>query len=397
MNKKKWLSIFLLFIIVASFTMPTVQAETEWQKLDRQIQEIEKKKKETANRKNEIQKQINNINQEQKNLSSEITMIESEISKTEKELFALEKEIATTTEAAKQASLELEQATKRVEERDELLKTRLRLMYRRGDVDYLEVLLGSSSFTDFIQRFNALQKIIDSDKKILQDNINDKNTIANKKQEIDKALTDLEDLYAQSENLKATLEAKKNDRTVRIASLSQKEEQLEEIKQEEEEEIIRLTQQETKLNEKLKQLNYDNSSLMAWPVPSSHRVTSEFGMRIDPINGNYTGHKGLDIGRAPGMDSLFGADIVAAADGIVIVAQYVNGYGNTVMIDHGSGISTLYGHIRNGGIFVKVGQEVEKGKKIAEVGSTGRSTGPHLHFEVRNNNVPVNPWNYLPK
>lgn len=92
---------------------------------------------------------------------------------------------------------------------------------------------------------------------------------------------------------------------------------------------------------------------------------------------------------------MYGADIVAAADGVVLVSSYVNGYGNCIIIDHGSELWSLYGHIRNGGLMVKVGQMVTMGQKIAEVGSTGRSTGPHLHFEVRLNNSPVSPWDYL--
>lgn len=395
MLKKKWLSVILLFVLIASFTIPNydVKAETEWQKLDKQLQEIQKQQKEAAARAKSTEKQIKQVQTEQKNLEQEVSTLKSEISEIEQKIFVLEKQIEEVTVEAKAAAEELEQAEARVEERDELLKTRVRLMYRNGTVDYLEVLLGSSDFTDFLQRFNALQKIVDSDKRILEDNINDKNTIEQKKIEIDKALANLESLYAENERLKVTLEATMSKTKVAIASLEQKEAELEDILEAEEQELTELADEYKKINNELSKLKY--SGVMAWPVPSSDRITSEYGMRTDPFTGKDTGHKGIDIGRAAGMDSLYGADIKAAADGIVIVAQYVSGYGNTVMIDHGSGITTVYGHIRNGGTFVKVGQRVEKDQKIAEVGSTGRSTGPHLHFEVRENNVPVNPWKYL--
>lgn len=395
MLKKRWLIVFLLFALIVSFTIPSydVKAETEWQKLDRQLQEIQKQQKEAAARAKQTEKQIKQVQDEHKNLEQEVATLKSEISDIERDIFVLEKQIEEVTVEAKAAAEELEKAETRVEERDELLKTRVRLMYRNGSVDYLEVLLGSSDFADFLQRFNALQKIVDSDKRILEDNINDKNTIEQKKQEIDKALANLESLYAENEQLKITLETKMSKTKVMIASLEQKEAELEDILEAEDQKLIELANEYTKINNELSKLKY--SGVMAWPVPSSDRVTSEYGMRADPFTGKTTGHKGIDIGRAPGTDSLYGADIVAAADGIVIVAQYVSGYGNTVMIDHGSGITTVYGHIRNGGTFVKVGQRVEKEQKIAEVGSTGRSTGPHLHFEVRENNVPVNPWKYL--
>lgn len=396
MALKKLLPIILIFTLLVGLSFPNyqVKAESEWAKIDKELKEIQKEKNDAAQKAKSIDKEINAIEKEQKDLEQEIKTLDVEINNKEKELFALEKDIEKVTNEAKLAAEELDRAMKRVEERDELLKTRVRLMYNRGNVEYLEVLLGSSSFSDFLQRFSALQKIINSDKKILQDNIDDKNTIEQKKNEIDKALADLEKMYTDAENLRISLIAKQEKQRVRIASLDNKVQQLEEIKDEEEEYLIQLATKESQLLEKQRNLTYDGG-LFTWPVPSSRRITSEYGMRVDPINGSYTGHKGIDIGRAPGTDTLYGADIVAAGDGVVIVASYVNGYGNTVMIDHGSGIWTLYGHIRQGGIFVSVGDEVKMGEKIAEVGSTGRSTGPHLHFEVRKDNVPVNPWDYL--
>ena len=396
MKKRQWFISVFLFILVVSFTLPnfTAKAETEWQKLDRQLQQIQQEKKEAAARAKELDRQLEDIQQEQKSIEQELFDIDLEIDQTEEKLFALENDIEKVTNQAKIAAFELEEAIKRVEDRDALLKTRVQLMYRNGKVKYLEVLLGSNSFSDFLQRFDALEKIIDSDKKILQDNINDKNTIEAKKKEIDKALADLEKLYADAEEARASLMVQRKDRNVKMASLEQKEEEIAEYKEDEEQFIIEIAAKEAETIEKQQELLY-NGGFFAWPVPESKRITSDFGMRIDPINGRYVGHTGLDIGHAPGKSSLYGADIVAAADGIVIVAYYVNGYGNTVIINHGGGIWTLYGHIRNGGIFVKVGQAVEKGDKIAEVGSTGRSTGPHLHFEVRKDQVPVNPWDYI--
>jgi len=396
MLKKKWLIGVFVFIMLALVIIPGiyVQAETELQKVNRQIEEIKKAKEEAAKYAMQIDDEIARIQREQMETEQQIEYVELQIDETEEQIFSLEKEIEVVADQAKTAANDLQIAVERVEARDELLKTRVRLMYRKGEVSYLEVLLGSNSFGDFVQRFSDLQKIINSDKKILQDNINDKNIIVEKKAEIDKALANLEVLFADAENLRATLLAQQKEYTIKIASLEEKEQELVEVKDEEERLLSELAQKESDLIKEKYNLMYSGDKL-AWPVPSSTRITSDFGLRIDPINGTKSGHTGLDIGRAPGMDSLYGEDIVAAESGVVIVASYVNGYGNTVMIDHGSDIWTLYGHIRNGGIFVKVGDTVKKGQKIAEVGSTGRSTGPHLHFEVRRNNVPVNPWDYL--
>ena len=126
---------------------------------------------------------------------------------------------------------------------------------------------------------------------------------------------------------------------------------------------------------------------MQWPVPSSSRITSYYGGRIDPINGSQSGHLGMDIAAPQGTP------IVAANDGVVILSQWNGSYGNCVMIDHGGGIVTLYGHISQ--LIAGVGQVVSRGQTIALVGSTGRSTGPHCHFEVRINGATTDPLNYL--
>jgi Membrane proteins related to metalloendopeptidases len=133
----------------------------------------------------------------------------------------------------------------------------------------------------------------------------------------------------------------------------------------------------------------DTATAFAWPVPSAHGISSEFGYRTHPLTGKLSLHNGIDI---PAPE---GTPIVAAEDGKVIAASYMNDYGNTVIIDHGGGLWTLYGHIKEGGILVRVGQQVRRGQIIALVGSTGNATGPHLHFTVYKNQEAVNPMNYL--
>lgn len=128
-----------------------------------------------------------------------------------------------------------------------------------------------------------------------------------------------------------------------------------------------------------------NAAPNLWPVEG--QVTGSFGERIDPFNGEGAFHSGVDIG------SSFGAHIIAPADGIVTVTENMGGYGKTIMIEHGNGISTRYGHLS--GYAVAAGQTVHRGDVIGYVGESGRSTGPHLHYEVRINNIPVNPYKYL--
>ncbi|MFX0560546.1 murein hydrolase activator EnvC [Tepidibacillus infernus] len=394
MDKRRWLSLVLTLSLFFSISFPMIEtkAVSKSQQLDKQIQQIQLKKKEAANKARNIDMQLKQINSTKKSIQKELVSLETQINETENKIFTLEGQIEKVTTQAKEAANQLELAEKRVEERDDLLRTRVRLMARNRDVDYLDVFLGATSFSDFLQRFNILQKIVDSDKKILEENIKDRNTIVEKKKEIERSLARLEQLFGETENLRKTLVAKKEERKVKIASLNQQAQELAEFKEEEQNLVKELAEKEAALLREKNKLNIKYSGgKFAWPLPASTRITSDFGLRIHPITGKKTGHDGIDIGAPQGID------IVAADDGVVILATYVSGYGNTVMIDHGSGIWTLYGHIRNGGIKVKVGQEVKKGEKIAEVGSTGRSTGPHLHFEVQKNKQAVNPWNYLKK
>lgn len=175
-----------------------------------------------------------------------------------------------------------------------------------------------------------------------------------------------------------------------VSSLKNKEELLEGISEEQERKLMELAGKEAALLRKKSATISAKAGKLLWPLPKKYPLTSSFGTRVDPITrkpGAF--HSGLDIG-APS-----GTSILAAESGTVILAQFWNGYGNTVVVDHGNGLWTLYPHIRMDGIKVEKGDTVKKGQLLAEVGSTGRSTGPHLHFEVRLNERAVDPSTYL--
>jgi murein DD-endopeptidase MepM/ murein hydrolase activator NlpD len=256
------------------------------------------------------------------------------------------------------------------------------------------VLLGSSDFGDFLTRMQGIQLILEQDTRILEDNIKDKETIALKKKEIEQHLANFENLYAQAEDLKAQLDQQYKQSMVVKAELQEQENELHEIEEQEEQQLLAYARQEAaKVAEasRLRAVSNYSGGKLALPLPAgSFRFTSGFGMRKDPFTGRSAGHNGLD------MAAPRGTPIYAAEDGIVIFAGYNRGFGNTVVIKHNEQINTLYGHMREGGIKVKVGQAVYRGKTIiGEVGSTGRSTGNHLHFTVYKNDVAVDPAPYL--
>lgn len=400
MRFKRFISALAILLLAAAlvFSILPVTALAEdsarWDQLDKEIQELQAEKEAAQKAQQEIKDQISDVKKEQSEIRKELDLINKDITASENQLFSLEKKISDTTLDAKAAAIELEDAELRVAERDELLKTRVRLMYKNGSVGYIELLLNSTSFKDFVMRFNTMKKIVQQDKTILDDNIRDKNIIADRNKQIETYLASLEELFTETEELKASLHTKKEKRSYQMTELNIQAEELNGANAEEEKVIMALASAQSKLINEKRQLQFGGGKFV-WPLPESTRITSDYGMRNDPFTGIRVGHSGIDIGRPPSGKSIMGADIVAAADGVVILSSYVRGYGNTVMIDHGSDLWTLYGHIRNGGLLVKVGQTVARGDKIAEIGSTGRSTGPHLHFEVREDNKAVSPWIYL--
>lgn len=383
-------------------------------KIDQEISNMKKMKSAAEQKAKDVQNQLTQVQQEKQETAKDIETLMDQLDSATAKLSGLNVQIENTTEDLEENAKQLDEAEKRVETRDELLKKRMRIMYENGSVSYLEVVLNSTSFSDFIDRMSALKSIVGQDKEILEANKKDRALVAEKKQQIEKQLAYVKNLYAQTEDLKQDLLVKEKAKEVKIASLSAEQQHLEEISSEQEQAIMEYAKKESQLQAKKaadakaaaaaaaasKNSSFVSSGSgggpaagsggsMGYPLPKRVSLSSGYGGRVDPINGSYAGHTGID------MPSPQGTDIYAAESGTVLVASEWSGYGNCVIIDHGGGVWTLYGHIRNGGIKVSKGQSVKRGEKIAEVGSTGRSTGNHLHFEVRINSKPVNPSSYI--
>ncbi|WP_238403228.1 murein hydrolase activator EnvC family protein [Paenibacillus mesophilus] len=347
-------------------------------KAAKEQQDSEKMKKEVANRKA----------QEANNLQELRTQIEAQGAK----LNEILKNIQATEDNVKKTNNELQEAEHRVETRDQLLKSRVRLMYTNGFVSYMEVLFESTSFSDFLDRYQALRSIVSQDKEILQSNKRDREAVAQKKIQVEAQLAQIQVQYAESEQIKNALVTKEKDKEVLIASLAKQEEQFEELSEEQEAALKKLAAEKSKLwaeKNKNKQAAMYTGGKFNWPLPGRTTISSGFIHRINPVTKRSENHKGIDI-PAPA-----GTEIHAAAPGTVIIAQWVSGYGNTIVIDHGGGLQTWYGHAR--GLAAKEGDQVKAGDVVSYVGSTGQSTGNHLHFEVRKNGDPVDPIPYVTK
>ena len=399
MKNKILLSLLIAGLLVGSANIPVevshAASKQSLDKINRELAEIRKKKEDQRKQMKQTEQSIAQVQKQIKNLNTELMQIDLRRNEAQSKLDKLEKQMEETTLKAAQAQDELDEAKDRVAKRETLLKTRVKSMYERGTVSYLDVLLGSSDFGDFLTRMEGLQLILAQDTRILEDNLRDKATIETKKKEIDHQLTVYAGMYDEAETLKAELDSQYKKSQVIVAELNKQEQKMEADLAEAGQMLMQITKQESaKYAEQVRAMSASSSGYkggrLALPITDgAFRFSSGFGVRKDPFTGKSAGHNGLD------MAAPKGTTIMAAASGIVTYAGYYNGFGNTVMIKHSDEITTLYAHIREGGIKVSVGQRVNVGQKIAEVGSTGRSTGNHLHFTVYKNDVAVNPLPYL--
>lgn len=380
--RKKIGATFLALSLLASGISPAAMADTK-------TEHIEQKKNDSEQKAKNAKDALQDVRAQKKSNEEMLLTLELQISRLEKEIHTLQTQIDATSAAAAQAAQEYKAASERVEKRDALLKSRVRAMYEADDMSYLDMLLSAENFSDLIERYSFLKLIGEQDAQILADNKRDRNIIEQKKKEIEQKLQSLTSMQAEKKKLSTSMQAQKKEREQVLAELEKKETHLEDMADSHMQAAAHLSEELRKQMELSFPGGAAGSGELTWPVPSVHAMTSPFGMRIHPITGKRKLHNGIDIGAPQGTP------IVAAGNGQVVFAGKMNGYGNTVIIAHGGGRSTQYAHIRDGGIHVSTGQIVTAGQPIAEVGTTGNSTGPHLHFIVYENGQAVNPIPYL--
>lgn len=327
-----------------------------------------------------------NVNEgKQKDITERIKKLENTIQTLESEINQIGNDIVETRGKIEITQKELVQAEENIVDKKDTLNSRLNVMYKNGDIGYIEVLLDSSNFQDLLTRVDMVKKIFNHDVDLIKYLKDQRDLIEIKKNTLESQKTELIGLMNNSKQ-------KQNNLVVSRGQMAREKEEL--VKDHK-----ALEKQEDSLNdlaEKLKReillkqtaANYVGGE-MTWPAPSYYNITSPFGYRVHPILKKKKLHTGIDIGIPSGKS------VVAAQEGKVIHSGWYGGYGKVVMIDHGGGIVTLYAH--NSSLSVSEGDQVSKGKEIAKAGSTGMSTGPHLHFEVRENGQYVDPLKYLKK
>lgn len=326
----------------------------------------------------------------------ELLAIESKIEQTEKRLKDAEHRLVQTKAELVEAEGQLEVAVEQYETSLQGLEDRLVFIYKLGPGSMLELLLGSSSFADFVTRYDYLGVIARQDAQVYARIRAKKETLEEHREEICARKAELQEISKEMALLSSSLAEQRRSIEPVLVQRSQYASRVSAERERWERELAEEERASRELEQTIREMQArlgESGQVMkwtgkfVWPV-QARRISDLFGWRVHPIYKTRRFHSGMDLAASTGTP------VKAAADGRILLAGWVRGYGNTVIIDHGGGLSTLYGH--NSSITTKAGKMVLQGDIICKVGSTGVSTGPHLHFEVRQDGTPQDPMLWLP-
>lgn len=384
MTNKTFIRVMAVIALVAFVTLSIIsiapafsaKAETAQQKLDNAVK-----------KQSELEGKIDSAKSQKADKLAQKQTLDSEITQLQTKIDSLTSKIANSNKKIEQKQAELTEAERQSKEQYDAYYSRAKMLIERGSISYLEVILNSKSFSDLLSRISIVKQIAKYDNnklnelKLIEQQIaavkaeleNEKNVLVSLKSENDSQMSVLKQKQTESQNIINSL-------TADINAFEEALKQAEQAEAAAREQIRRLTAQSSSSKVFV-------GGTFQWPSVSSN-ITSYYGTRTHPVTGKVKSHSGVDIGAA------YGTNIYAANSGTVIVAGWNSGgYGNYVVIDHGGGVTTLYGHCSS--LNVSAGQTVTKGQVIAKVGSTGMSTGPHLHFEVLKNGATTDPMSYF--
>ena len=357
------LSVAITSMLLAGSVFPTVADD-----LDDELQDLQGQIDEARNSQASWQEIIEDV-------AAKIKAIQVDLDAANARLKEIQNEQAKVNAQIRQTEEDIRKAQAYLEQRQKVLNLRVRSIYKFGQLNYLEVIMGAKSFSDFANRLELLKRVIQSDYSLILEIQDQKAKIEAKKAEQQKVLDNARSNKAAAAQMEQDYIARSNE----VRELIQ-----ERLRQAEAARQAAQAAQEAG-DTSVDYTYTEGTGSMSWPCNGV--ITSPYGYRTHPIFGTTIFHAGMDIG----VD--YGTPIHAADSGTVIYAGWISGYGNTVIIDHGGGVETLYGH--NQSLNVSEGQSVSKGSVVAYAGSTGNSTGPHCHFEVDVNGSPTDPMGYL--
>ena len=337
----------------------------------------------------EIQAKLDALEADQANAMERKTLLEQQINATRAEINTIAAQIAKYDELIAQKQEELSQAEAEEQAQYELFCERVRYMEEQGEVSYWSILFSSKDFADLLDNAMMVEEIMDYDNQVMDQLIALREQIEQDKAELETARQEQQDAKAEQEAAQANLQAQESEVDALLSQISNQEDELEareaQLRAASDAATAEIAAAERELAAQI--ANVPSESGFLWPLPGRYNLSSLFGSRKHPITGKANNHTGIDIPASSGTS------ILAAKSGVVTTSTYNNSYGNYVVVSHSDGTSTLYAHMvrRN----CSKGDTVSQGQVIGYVGTTGSSTGNHLHFEVRVNGSRVDPINYF--
>ena len=381
----------LLTGVVLCGTPSFIMAEDE--DLTNQLDSIQQQVNQQNAIKSDAETVIGSVSEQLRQIEGQLRQATTELNTITEQRVAVENDITLNER-------QLAEAQKRLEGREAVFYKRVRDIYINGRLSYLDVVIGSKDFSDFANRLEVLKRIIDSDINLISEIKKERAQIEAHKKKLEEDRAKLVELEKAALAKQAEIEQKKaernvvlqkaqNDRAVAMQAIEELNASSAQISAMlKERQAARAAAAAAAAQSAGQGSSYtwvQGTGQLGWPV--SGEITSPYGYRVHPIWGTTIYHSGIDIG----VDE--GTPVHAADSGVIVWSGWMGGYGYAVVIDHGNGLSTLYGH--NSELAVDEGQSVSKGQVVAYAGSTGNSTGPHVHFEVRENGDPVDPMGYL--
>ena len=390
---------YVIPVVVAALLTPNFAVLAEDEDLQNQLSDVQNRMAQESEKKAQAEAVIGSVN-------DKLYAIQQQLEAAQRDYQAVANQLKATEEKIAATQAELEKTRARLKVREGVFTKRVRDIYMHGQLSYLDVVLGAKDFSDFSNRLELLRRIIDADITLISDIRKERAAIETAKQELetqrarqaqlrDQAAAKRDEIESRRKEQQAILYQAQNDKAVAEQAYNEYQQSSQAIA-----EMLRQRAADRAAQAAAAAAQASSggggggsdyyqpvsgSGAMIWPVNGV--VTSPYGYRTHPIFGTTIYHSGIDIG----VD--YGTPVHAADGGVVVEAGWISGYGYAVIIDHGNGLSTLYGH--NQELAVSEGQSVSQGQVIAYAGSTGNSTGPHVHFEVRANGDPVDPSAYL--
>lgn len=386
---RKWRSIVALgIVIVLVISMLTTIVFSLKTYADTSVSDMQSELDDITAKKEKLEKELESIAGKKDAVLEQKALVDQQINELNEEANLLESVVDNLKDELKVSEKRLEEAEDSLEENTEHAKKRIRAMYELGDTSYLSIILSSASLHDFITRVELVKQMAAYDRQVIDTLTTTKNTIEEETKAIEVKKEKQQNALNSLENNVSSLKKKQSQSDSLIESFNKKTAaNLAAIEKAE------AAEKELQAEIRAALANSSNETFVGgayqWPVNGYYSITDKFGMRTHPTTGVYKMHTGVDIAGS----GIRNKPILAANSGTVLKAGWHTAYGNYVVIDHGGGCSTLYGHANR--LNVSAGQKVTRGDVIAYVGSTGYSTGPHLHFEIYENGEYKNPLSFF--